>query len=372
MTDSDEDREWKKVGSDINVEELKTSIKKLSAPITVVGLTGSLGDKLNNKVYTTDDSIEDILRDILCTEIYPDVSLTMVEPSFYFDGMVGAIDKEYKSIMRVGSTLELNSVTLCSAFISSNGYRECSGFTYGYSLDGKTKEEGNPPIKSAVDVKLDGLYTLTETYSSSIKETPRSVEPSEKYEEVKFDASSITIGLGSNIISFTASSPKCVYTQPKYPEYYVVSNLGNVSEYNKLTELETSEYSGILNSIIDNKTISVTGVYPVFVNIGLDSLIEDMVEVELTDSDTFVFDVPSEYDSKIHFKFDYPSSHEGDGISFKIKDVSNNFVDCKLTYKTELIDKIVEGVQYKRLETTGNLQGGVTYKITLSKGLDQK
>jgi hypothetical protein len=81
-SDSDNEREWKKVGSDIDIEELKTSTKKLSAPITVAGLSGNLGANISNgKTYTTDNTIEDILRDLLCKEIYPTVSLSTNNPT---------------------------------------------------------------------------------------------------------------------------------------------------------------------------------------------------------------------------------------------------------------------------------------------------
>ena len=66
LSESDSNREWKKVGADINVEELKTSTKKLSAPITVAGLSGSFGNVSNGKTYTTENTVEEILRDLLC------------------------------------------------------------------------------------------------------------------------------------------------------------------------------------------------------------------------------------------------------------------------------------------------------------------
>ena len=49
LSESDSNREWKKVGADINVEELKASTKKLSAPITVAGLSGSFGNVSNDR-----------------------------------------------------------------------------------------------------------------------------------------------------------------------------------------------------------------------------------------------------------------------------------------------------------------------------------
>jgi hypothetical protein len=50
-------------------------------------------------------------------------------------------------------------------------------------------------------------------------------------------------------------------------------------------------------------------------------------------------------------------------------------VDYSATYEaeSETITKVIggENVSYKRLITTGALQGVGTYKITLSKGLDR-
>ena len=56
LSESDSNREWKKVGADINVEELKISTKKLSAPITVAGLSGSFGNVSNGKIYKSSTS----------------------------------------------------------------------------------------------------------------------------------------------------------------------------------------------------------------------------------------------------------------------------------------------------------------------------
>jgi hypothetical protein len=131
LTADNVEREWKKVGSDIDIEELKTSTKKLSAPITVAGLSGSIGNVSNGKTYTTDNTVEDILRDLLCKEIYPPVSLSTGNPDLSFGGMSGATASNHKSVMEVGSILNLNSVTLSSASITG-GYRRGSGFNYGY------------------------------------------------------------------------------------------------------------------------------------------------------------------------------------------------------------------------------------------------
>ena len=149
LTDSD-NREWKKVGSDIDVEEIKSSSKKLTSPITVAGLAGSFGNVSNGKIYTTDNTVEDILRDLLCMEIYPNVSLSTTNPTLSFSGIHGVSASNYESIMEVGSVLNLNPVTLGTASIT-NGYRVGSGFTYGYSSDNDSEKDGdnNPPIISA-------------------------------------------------------------------------------------------------------------------------------------------------------------------------------------------------------------------------------
>lgn len=369
LSEVDGRREWKKVGSDINIEEITTSAKQLSEPITVAGLSGNLGANISNgKTYT---NIEEILRDLLCKEIYPDVSLLTTNPIITFGGINSATASNYKSIMEVGSVLNLNSVTLNSASIS-----KCSrcgvGFSYGYSYTNDNNKNGdeNPPIKQG-ESSLVGSYTLTEIYYPASIGNVRTSISSDNYEEVKFDAGSVIISLGSNKISFTATSPSGIYTHPEYPEYFVVSNLGNTNENNKLSK--SSIINGTLDSITDSKSITLTGVYPVYVNIESGSFVVEPIKMTLTASNTFEFNVPSEVASKIHFTFDYPATH--DVVSFEIKDLTGKFVNYDATYEaeSETVNKVVGGknVLYKRLKTTGKLQGEGVYKITLSKGLDR-
>lgn len=372
LTDSDVNREWKKVGADIDIEALKASTKKLSAPIIVAGLSDSFGNVSNGKTYTTDNTVEDILRDLLCKEIYPSVSLSTNSPELSFGGLIGATASNRESIMEIGSILNLNPVTLGSASIS-NGSRRGTGFTYGYSStnDGKKDGDGNPPAISA-STSLVGSYILTETYSPISIGTVRTSVSSEKNEDVKFAAGSVVIGLGENKISFEAISPSGSYSHPEYPEYYVVSNLGNTNKDKKLSK--SSVVNKTLNSIKSTASISVTGVYPVYVNIDSGSLTNETKKMQLTASNVIEFvNVPSEVDSKIHFTFDYPDTHTV--ISFEIKDLTGEFVKYDATYdaESESVTKVIGGVNipYKRFITTGKLQGEGTYKITLSKGLDE-
>lgn len=373
LTDSDE-REWKKVGSDIDVESLKGSVKKLSAPITVSGLNNSLGNISNGKVYTTDNTIEDILRDLLCVEIYPDVSLTTINPTIAFGGISGATASNHSNIMEVGSTLNLNPVSLGVATISSCS-RKCSGFTYGYSVmnDNKKDGDGNPPTIYGSS-SLVGSYSLTEVYSPSSIGMVRTIESSTDYRDVKFPAGSIKITFGSNNISFSATSPSGVYTHPEYPEYFVVSNLGNTNVDKKLSK-ESAVTDGVVASKTVEANISVTGVYPVYVNISSGSLVNEPIKMGLTSSDIIEFNVPSEVESGIHFTFDYPVGHSVKSFEIWNK-FDNKYVSYAASYETESnnVEKDINGIkfQYKRFVTTGNLQGEGKYKITLSKRLDEE
>jgi uncharacterized protein YuzE len=373
--DSDSEIEWKKVGSDINIEELKTSTKKLSAPITVAGLDGGLGHISNGKVYTINDTIEDILRDLLCKEIYPNVRLSTVNPSITFGGMtIDNSNSNYESIMKVGSKLNLGSIVLKEAKISGCS-RQGTGFIYGYSVDNKTKNDGNP---SAIEgsSSLVGDYTLTETYTPAGIGKVRTSLPSGTYSNVRFDEGEVVITLGSNKISITATSPSGEYTHPKYPEYYVVSNLGNTNVNKKLAASGAVE--GVVNSIDDIRDITVKGVYPLYVNIKNGKLVKDTQEMELTESNIIVFDeVPSEVESQEHFKFDYPETHEV--TSFEIwSKFDNMYVNYAASYEKvfDIVEKDINGngikINYNRFITTGSLQGKGKYKITLSKRLDEK
>lgn len=369
LTDSDSNREWKKVGSDVDVDEIKTYAKELTEPITVAGLSGSLGANISNgKVYT---NIEDILRDLLCKEIYPIVSLSTTNPTLSFGGLVGVGASNHENIMEVGSVLNLNAVTLSGASITSCS-RRGSGFTYGYSSnnDNDKDNSGNPPSINGSS-SFVGTYTLTETYSPSFIGTVRTASSSINCDDVKFGAGSVVVALGSNTITISATSPSCTYSHPEYPEYYIVSNLGNTSDDKKLSK--SSETSGTVSSVTKSSTISVTGVYPVYVNISSGSFVDEPLKIPLTTSSVFEFNVPSEVASDIHFTFDYPYTHSV--TSFEVKDLSGNFVDYSATYEKEfeIVTKVICGndVYYKRFVTTGKLQGEGTYKITLSKGLDE-
>ena len=371
MDDSD-GREWKKVGSDIDVEKLKTSTKKLSSPITVAGLSSNLGNISNGKVYTTENTVEDILRDLLCKEIYPSVSLSTTNPKITFGGLSGASASNHSSIMEVGSVLNLNAVTVGTATISKPS-RSASGFTYGYSVanDNSNDGNGNPPSQTGTS-SLVGTYSLTETYTPSYIGTVRTTLSSENNEDVKFDSGSVTIGLGNNTISISSTSPSGTYTHPEYPEYFIVSNLGNTDKDMKLSKASAIN-NGTVSSQSDSATISVTGVYPVYVNIDSNSFVEEPIKMTLTTSNVFEFNVPSEVASGIHFTFDYPATHSV--TSFEIKDLTGNFVEYSATYEkeSETVTKVIcdNNVSYKRFVTTGKLQGEGTYKITLSKRLDE-
>ena len=376
LTNSDKlDREWKKVGSDVDIEELKVSTKKLSAPIVVAGLSEGIGNITNGMEFGTDKTIEDILRELLCKEIYPSVYLSTTNPTISFGGIsIDNTNSNYKNVMEVGSVLNLGSVSLGLANISKPS-RVGSGFTWGYSVDNDNKKDNgnnNPPVKEGVS-SLVGKYSLTETYTPSNIGTVRTVESSENYENVKFDVGSVKIALGSNIIYISASSPSGSYTHPEYPEYFVVSNLGK-TDINKKLE-KSSKVDRTLNSITDSVSVEVTGVYPVYVNIDSGRFVDDTIKMDLTLDNVFKFiNIPSESENSIHFKFDYPVTHTV--TSFEIEDLKGNFVkfDGEYNAESEIISKVVSGesVLYKRLQTMGKFLGaGLTYRIILSKGLDE-
>ena len=356
-------RVWEKVSSDV---------QGLKNPITVAGLPDRYFGA-NIQEGTTYNTVEDILRDLLCKEIYPNVSLSTMNPTITFGGLKGATASNYESIMEVGSVLNLNGVTLESASITSCS-RRGSGFGYGYSVknDNIKDADGNPPAIYGTS-SLVGSYSLEETYFPSTIGTERSVNSSVNYEDVNFSESSVNIGLGSNIITITAQSPSGTYSHPKYPEYYIVSNLGNTSVDKKLST--SPEVSGTLSSIESSASIELTGVYPVYVNIDSGCFVDEPIKMPLTAGDVFEFNVPSEVESNKHFSFYYPSGRNI--ISFEIKDLSGNYVPYSAAYENVLVDtpsQIVDGeeILYIKLNTIGKLQGEGTYKITLSKGLDKK
>jgi hypothetical protein len=62
-----------------------------------------------------------------------------------------------------------------------------------------------------------------------------------------------------------------------------------------------------LDSVSDIYEISVNGVYPFYVNIDSGRFVNDTKKMNLTTENVFTFiNIPSESESGIHFKFDYP------------------------------------------------------------------
>jgi hypothetical protein len=149
--------------------------------------------------------------------------------------------------------------------------------------------------------------------------------------------------------------------------------LGNTNDNNKLSKSDAVNDGTISNKKVE-KTITVTGVYPVYVNIDSGSFVNETKEMPLTNSSEIELDVPSEVESGIHFTFDYPNTHSV--TSFKIwSKLEGDFVDYSASYEnvSETVEKNINGVEYtyNRLVTKENLQGEGKYKIILSKRLDE-
>lgn len=372
LSDSDIDsgeREWKKV---------ETDSKTLSAPITVAGI-GQLGNIKDGDEYKIGHSIEDILRDLLSREEYPSVSLYTKPATIKFLGIKGGSDgiaSNKSDFMKIGSVLNLNSVTLNEATIS-NCYRVGQGFDWGYSKDNDNSKDGdgNPdPIDGTSN--LTGNYILEEKYEGLKEGEERKKVSSETLEDVKFDNNSVKIGLGKNTISIKATSRSGEYSHPEYPAYYAVSNLKHTSEptgeYKKCKLEKSDAINGTVDPVVVTSTITVTGVYPVYVNIDSGSFVNETKEMPLTKSSEILFEgIPAET-TDLRFTFDYPATHEVK--YFKIKDIKGDFVDFAASYDKEIEigtkDVCGDKIQYKRLITRSQQGPDLTYKIILSKGLD--
>ena len=382
LSDSDSnsgEREWKKVES---------GSKNLSADIKVAGI-GQLGNIKDGDVYKIGHSIEDILRDLLSREEYPTVSLYTKPATIEFLGIKGGSDGIISNksdlikiddnvfLTKIGSVLNLNSVTLNEATISKC-YRVGQGFNWGYSKDNDNSKDGvgNPdPIDGTSN--LTGDYILEEKYEGLKEGEERKKVSSETLADVKFDTNSVKIGLGENKITITATSRSGEYSHKEYPEYYGVSNLGKTSEpteeYKKCKLEKSDAINGTVAAVVVPSKVKVIGVYPVYVNIDSGSFVNETKEMSLTNSSEILFEgIPAET-KDLRFTFDYPATHTVK--SFKIKDVRGDFVDFAALYDKELEigtkDVCGDKIKYKRLITRSQQGPDLTYKIILSKGLDE-
>lgn len=318
-------------------------------------------------------SVQEILQKLLCKETYPTPSNT--NPTFSANVAAPAITASVanNAVVEIGSSITINNIVAKPSTINKVDAK-VSGLTYGYkdSLEGVVNEGTSITSAWSSSPNETSKYSLSASVSGFSALTNSSAEGSDAA-STTLAQQSVTAALGANTLSVSETGRSYDATVQAIAPKYIVSNIGNVSEEHKTTEVTGSSITS--NEPKSSASFKVTGVYPVYSNISGSSLAaEPSTRLNLQTAATFTFNnVPSEVVSNQHFMFDYPATKTVS--SFKVKDLTGTFVDYAATYDKEstTVEKQINGqrIQYKRFATTGAFQGTGTYQITLNSSLDK-
>lgn len=318
--------------------------------------------------------LQELFSSLLCVEIYPTpvANTSSVKYSLNVSAPSVTGSKASGSLVEVGASVTVNSLTAASVTVSKTEPRVAT-FEHGYSetIDGEVVSATTISTTFTAGQKDGEVYSLSASASGFKGTVPSSVSNASASACV-LPSATFTASLGTNTYSVTETGPKYTYSHSGISSYYVVSNLKKRSEDHKspaiaaLAETDT-------NTPTSTKSYNVVGVYPVYSNISGGAFTEEAdTKLALQTSATFTFtSVPGEVGS-YPFKFDFPSTKT---ISkFEIQDPSGKWASFSAAYTTDTtVEKTINGTTYtyNRLITDGTQGAGNTYRITLSKALNQ-
>lgn len=285
------------------------------APINALGIW-------ENDVIPQGTSIQSVLEKLLNRELFPSAA---TKPNFTISS--GAL-----GVKELGS-----SVTL--------------------SAPSTTKSNGqyNASFASPAQPAVTGVTWSNETVSG-----PTIIEGFTGSDNTR------TVALGSNKATYTYNK---TYSAPSNMP---ITNQSHPTQSTSKISTDGSDISAIwaAATISKDRDITATGVYACFNNISGSTLTDNAAtKLSLTDGKEFIFvDVPSEEVVGKHFKFAFPADRT---VSFKIRDLSGNYVNYSATYEVATVTNFYNGIDYKVLVTTGDKQGSNTYKMILSKNLSE-
>lgn len=245
------------VEDEIEGLELTTNVVKVSESIPVTG--GPLADQLNKydiDSIDSDISMQDLLTMLFTKEIFPtpqytrgSVSASIAAPSFTLN---------YSNLVEVNTPITVSACTPTSTTYSTSS-RKLYGLTYGYSEDGIIKNTANNIIKSATNITSVGTYSITRTGVNGTESKSGS-----NVSDIKLDSAIINAKEGVNEVKVSITGVRYQGTFGAIPSVYIVSNLKKTSEKNKTSSY--AEETIVSNTPSNYKSLSVTGLYPIYVN----------------------------------------------------------------------------------------------------------
>ena len=339
--------------SDIPSTTEKVTVSK---EITVEG--GPLADLYKNSLgkntIAADITMQKLLEILFTKEIWPTnitftegvLSTSIVAPSFSANS----------TLVEVGTTVTVSACTPTATSYNTSA-RKLSGLTYGYSTDNTTKNSNTSISVAATNIVLNGDYTITRTVLGNIETKTGTIS------EVALAETSFTANEGSNTvkIAITGAAASCSFASIDSVWYY--SNLGNIENTHK-----TSTYAEVTKTTsapTNSKSITVTGVYPVY---ATKSSISSLDKLALQTSTIYEISMPVETSSEkqsfaIYNGKSIKSIQRFDTVANTYQDYSlSDFVASTVSY-TIGANNTVTYIKYTRNAGTN---GATKFKIILS------
>lgn len=271
--------------NELVVDDMTVDKTLIKEDITIEG--GPLAD-IAKKAYTggtitAGTSIQEILKNLLCVEIYPvpeknspSYSVSISAPSI---GVTGGTNN---GLVEVGQAITFGEITAQAVSISKTEPK-VSGFEHGYSstVDGEDIVDATAISASWTVSQMEGnVYELSAKSTGFTGTLPTTVQNAAAA-SCKLASCTLVAVEGTNKYSVTEDAPKHTGSHDGIVSYYIVSNLGGRDKDKKSVSIDAA--SGVEKDPQNQTaTFTVTGVYPVYTN-GVSASTTDATAAAMAD-----------------------------------------------------------------------------------------
>jgi len=254
----------------LRVDSMGANVTNLSKEITIAGgpLAEYVAEAYPDGKVPAGTSIETILMNLICKEIYPTTtstagsySISISAPSITAQGFTN------NGLCEVGSTVSFNDIT-ATVVTPSKTSSTVSGLENGYSeLDDNSVDSTDKSISKAwsVSQKENSVYKLSASSTGwENPSLPDDVSASTNSATV-LSGISLVVAVGENKLSVKETAPAYIGSIEGIPSVFIVSNLGN-TDSSKITTTVAAQSNVEKTAGDKTGTFTITGVYPIYAN----------------------------------------------------------------------------------------------------------
>lgn len=343
----------------------------LSEDLDVFGITsGTFADEAIKDGYTFDAgmSVMDVLKKLLQKEIFPTNAKCTIPTSYTVSFPTLSVGTQPSGYAIVGSTVDASGVSV-GVPTGNTPSITFTGFTNGYktSATATSVVSGNPSsIGYTASPNSNCSYSLKADYTGFSNQAD-DTQTGSHTSMPQISAKTLTVGLGSNSVIYTASASTNAYTATPNTSgavltYYPVSNMGN---YDATQAAAVSTTTSAINSSDpadkSSSTYTVTGVYPVLYSTtsegtGTMFTLGNFTSMKFNVSDTNIIRIIYPTNRTCELYFANPMDPND----------STRWTKQAATNDTTYTGYSVNNKEYDCLTLSGNVANG-EYKITMSK-----